>query len=102
MSFTGMWALDPVDGTKGFLRGGQFAVCLALIVDSKVVVGVIGCPNLLADPGDESSGNGVIFSAVIGEGAFSVCVLLLSVLEVFANSYSDRLHHQLTRPCPST
>ncbi|KAK9363057.1 hypothetical protein V1504DRAFT_447262 [Lipomyces starkeyi] len=66
-----MWALDPVDGTKGFLRGGQFAVCLALIVDSKVVVGVIGCPNLLVDPADESSGNGVIFSAVIGEGAFS-------------------------------
>ncbi|KAK9240567.1 hypothetical protein V1525DRAFT_395363 [Lipomyces kononenkoae] len=66
-----MWALDPVDGTKGFLRGGQFAVCLALIVDSQVVVGVIGCPNLLVDPADESSGKGVIFSAVAGEGAFS-------------------------------
>ena len=23
------WTLDPVDGTKGFLRGGQYAVALA-------------------------------------------------------------------------
>ncbi|KAK9466352.1 hypothetical protein V1512DRAFT_263436 [Lipomyces arxii] len=65
-----MWALDPVDGTKGFLRGGQFAVCLALIVDSKVVVGVIGCPNLPIDPTNPSTGTGVVFSTVIGEGAF--------------------------------
>ena len=28
-----IWALDPIDGTKGFLRGGQYAVCLALMVD---------------------------------------------------------------------
>ncbi|KAK9460251.1 uncharacterized protein V1516DRAFT_501296 [Lipomyces oligophaga] len=65
-----MWALDPVDGTKGFLRGGQFAVCLALIVDGQVVVGVIGCPNLLVDPKDETSGKGVIFSTIKGEGAY--------------------------------
>lgn len=30
------------DGTKGFLRGGQFAVCLALVVDGTVELGVIG------------------------------------------------------------
>jgi 3'(2'), 5'-bisphosphate nucleotidase len=28
-----LWALDPIDGTKGFLRGGQYAVCLGLIID---------------------------------------------------------------------
>ena len=28
-----IWALDPIDGTKGFLRGGQYAVCLGLLVD---------------------------------------------------------------------
>ncbi|KAK9449907.1 uncharacterized protein V1518DRAFT_415033 [Limtongia smithiae] len=66
-----MWALDPIDGTKGFLRSGQYAVCLALIVDGVTVVGVIGCPNLLVDPADESRGRGVIFSSVIGEGAFA-------------------------------
>lgn len=40
------WTLDPIDGTKGFLRGDQFAVALALIVDGEVQVGVLGCPNL--------------------------------------------------------
>jgi 3'(2'), 5'-bisphosphate nucleotidase len=41
-----MWTLDPIDGTKGFLLGGQYAVCLALIEDSDVKLGVMGCPNL--------------------------------------------------------
>jgi 3'(2'), 5'-bisphosphate nucleotidase len=57
-----MWALDPIDGTKGFLRGGQYAVCLALIVDSRVVLGAVGCPNL-------GEGGG-LFSAVEGQGAY--------------------------------
>ncbi|XP_050213952.1 PAP-specific phosphatase HAL2-like [Mercurialis annua] len=39
------WALDPVDGTLGFVRGDQYAVALALIDDGEVVLGVLGCPN---------------------------------------------------------
>jgi 3'(2'), 5'-bisphosphate nucleotidase len=77
-----IWALDPIDGTKGFLRGGQYAVCLALIVDGDVKVGVLGCPNLLiddsaplsADAGanqTDEEGKGVLFAAVAGQGATS-------------------------------
>ena len=40
------WTLDPIDGTKGFLRGDQYAVALALIVGGQVQLGVLGCPNL--------------------------------------------------------
>jgi 3'(2'), 5'-bisphosphate nucleotidase len=40
------WTLDPVDGTKGFLRGEQFAIALALIVQGEVKLGILGCPNL--------------------------------------------------------
>ncbi len=40
------WTLDPIDGTKGFLRGDQYAIALALIEDGEVVLGVLGCPNL--------------------------------------------------------
>ncbi len=40
------WVLDPVDGTKGFLRRGQYAVGLAFISRGAVVLSVIGCPNL--------------------------------------------------------
>lgn len=67
------WALDPIDGTKGFLRGDQFAVCLALVEDGKVVLGVIGCPNLAENivSNDEQTGEkGGLFSAIQGVGAF--------------------------------
>ncbi|KAL7496404.1 hypothetical protein ACHAWT_004561 [Skeletonema menzelii] len=45
-----VWALDPIDGTKGFLRGrelgGQYCIALALIEDGEVQVSCLGCPNL--------------------------------------------------------
>ena len=76
-----IWCIDPIDGTKGFLRGGQYAVCLGLMVDGDVKVGVLGCPNLPVDDAAPLStdigfnqtdeGHGVLFSAVQGEGATS-------------------------------
>jgi len=76
-----IWAIDPIDGTKGFLRGGQYAVCLGLMQDGDVKVGVLGCPNLpvddkaplTADIGSNQTdeGHGVLFSAVQGHGATS-------------------------------
>lgn len=77
-----IWALDPIDGTKGFLRGGQYAVCLALMVDGDVKVGVLGCPNLPVDDAatltedmgagqTDQEGKGVLFAAVQGQGATS-------------------------------
>ena len=55
------WTLDPVDGTKGFLRGGQYAVALALVEDGEVVLGVLGCPKL----------DGSLFVAERGHGAWT-------------------------------
>jgi 3'(2'), 5'-bisphosphate nucleotidase len=63
------WAVDPIDGTKGFLRGGQYAVALALIEDGDVVLGVLGCPNLPVDVGQSGGPKGCLFIAVRGEGA---------------------------------
>lgn len=40
------WVLDPVDGTKGFMRGEHFCIALALLVGGKPALGVLGCPNL--------------------------------------------------------
>ncbi|MHA2280240.1 MAG: 3'(2'),5'-bisphosphate nucleotidase [Promethearchaeota archaeon] len=40
------WALDPIDGTKGFIRGDQYAIALALIISGQPVAAVIGCPKL--------------------------------------------------------
>ncbi|KAF9466742.1 hypothetical protein BDZ94DRAFT_1157389 [Collybia nuda] len=64
-----MWTIDPIDGTKGFLRGEQYAVCLSLIVNAQVQVGVIGCPNLPVNPEKPEFGQGCIFVAVRGHGA---------------------------------
>jgi len=53
------WTLDPIDGTKGFLRGDQYAVALALIIDGEAQVAALGCPNLSdayrLDPGGPGS-----------------------------------------------
>jgi HAL2 family 3'(2'),5'-bisphosphate nucleotidase len=61
------WVLDPVDGTKGFLRGEQFAVALALIDGGRLAAGALGCPRL--PPANGSPGEGSIFSAETGCGA---------------------------------
>ena len=56
------WCIDPIDGTKGFLRNDQYAVCLGLVEVSadgrgSAVLGVLGCPNL-TPMGDEPDGGG--------------------------------------------
>lgn len=63
------WILDPVDGTKGFLRGDQYAVALALVEDGEVVLGVLGCPNLPLDLLDPDGPRGSLFVAVRGQGS---------------------------------
>jgi 3'(2'), 5'-bisphosphate nucleotidase len=50
------WVLDPVDGTLGFVRGDQYAVALALLVDGQLVLGVLGCPNMPTRPDVLESG----------------------------------------------
>ncbi|MEA3350496.1 MAG: 3'(2'),5'-bisphosphate nucleotidase [Chloroflexota bacterium] len=65
------WTLDPIDGTKGFLRGNQYAVAFALIVAGKVQIGVLGCPNLKSlSPTGDDHGNGVLVAAARGQGAW--------------------------------
>jgi len=56
------WTLDPIDGTKGFLRGDQYAIALGLIDDGEVILGVLGCPNLSNPDGSI----GAIFAATDG------------------------------------
>jgi 3'(2'), 5'-bisphosphate nucleotidase len=65
-----MWTLDPIDGTKGFIRGEQFAVCLALIVGGNVQLGVMGCPNLPVDSNVPEGERGCLFVAEKGQGAY--------------------------------
>ncbi len=40
------WAVDPIDGTAGFIEGAQFAVAVALLEDGIPALGFLGCPGL--------------------------------------------------------
>jgi 3'(2'), 5'-bisphosphate nucleotidase len=63
------WTLDPIDGTKGYIRGDQYAIALALIENGEVVLGILGCPNLPVDGLGADGARGVILTAIRGEGA---------------------------------
>ncbi len=63
------WTLDPIDGTKGFLRSEQYAIALALIVNGQVQVGALACPNLPLDISQPDGPRGVVFLAVRSRGA---------------------------------
>jgi 3'(2'), 5'-bisphosphate nucleotidase len=77
------WVLDPIDGTKGFLRGDQYAVALALVDGGQVVLGVLGCPNLPVDGLNSHSPRGCLFVAATGEG---------SVIRGFEDPAERRVH----------
>ncbi len=92
------WTLDPIDGTKGFLRGEQYAVALALVVNGQVVVAALSCPNLTdRAPLHESAGtserpHGLTFFAVRGQGASAVAAL--STDDVSSASAALSVSHQ--------
>lgn len=60
------WTLDPIDGTKGFLRGDQYAIALALIVRGELQVAALACPRLP----EKDGATGAVFGAVKRAGAF--------------------------------
>lgn len=65
---TRFWTLDPVDGTQGLVRGGQYAVALALVTHGRVALGALGCPRL--GPRGAEHGAGVVLWAARGRGAW--------------------------------
>ena len=66
------WTLDPIDGTKGFLRNDQYAIALALVENGQIQVGVLACPALTMSLDDPDGEPGVLFVAVRGQGAVTV------------------------------
>jgi 3'(2'), 5'-bisphosphate nucleotidase len=63
------WTLDPIDGTKGFLRNDQYAVALALVVEGRVEVAALACPALPLAADRPGAPEGTLFVAVRGQGA---------------------------------
>ncbi|MCW5765772.1 MAG: hypothetical protein KIT68_07335 [Phycisphaeraceae bacterium] len=68
------WTLDPIDGTKGFIKGRQYAVCLARIDGSEAAVAALACPNLSLDfsrPYELADPVGSTYFAARGAGAWA-------------------------------
>jgi 3'(2'), 5'-bisphosphate nucleotidase len=58
------WLLDPLDGTRAFLRGeGEFVISLGLVADGRAVAGVIAAPCWKRE-------GSVIGWGVVGQGAW--------------------------------
>jgi 3'(2'), 5'-bisphosphate nucleotidase len=64
------WTLDPIDGTKGFLRGDQYVTALAFIKDGQVELAAIGCPELELQ-NHKALGKGVGIFAARGQGCWA-------------------------------
>jgi len=84
------WALDPIDGTKGFLRNDQYAIALALIEEGQVKVAVLGCPALPLDMDCPRGETGVLFIATQGEGAMMARLANGSFMPIHVTHESDK------------
>lgn len=65
-SSTGWWTLDPIDGTKGFLRAQQYCIALAYMQKGQPMAAVMACPNLPAEPDaplDRPDPRGTVYAA---------------------------------------
>lgn len=82
------WAIDPIDGTKGFLRRAQYAVAIGVLENGVPLAGVLVCPNLEVTDGDDSA-RGVIFSAVRGAGTYMEPLDGGDRTEIHANPTTD-------------
>jgi 3'(2'), 5'-bisphosphate nucleotidase len=83
------WTLDPIDGTKGFLRGDQYAIALALIENGRVVLGVMACPNLHVEMNEPSGEKGCVFVGIRGTGAVQIDLPTGAKRRVFVSKTAD-------------
>ena len=74
------WVLDPVDGTKGFLRRNQYAIALGLTIDKQPVLGALGCPCWQG---------GAVYFASQGEGAYSIPLHGTDLTPIHVSDVSD-------------
>ena len=63
------WTLDPIDGTKGFIRQAQYTIALALIEEGEIKLGIMACPALPFAWQQPHTAQGVVFLAIKNQGS---------------------------------
>jgi 3'(2'), 5'-bisphosphate nucleotidase len=81
------WVLDPIDGTKGFLRHDQYAIALALIEHGEVQWGFLACPVL-----PYVGGIGVIFVAQHNGGTEMLTLDGMSLGPAWVSDVTNPVH----------
>lgn len=81
-----LWIVDPVDGTKEFVkRNGEFTVNIALVKEGRVVLGVVLAPVL-----------NCAYLGVVGEGAWKV-----EVTNALEEAEDDGWNRRASLPIPA-
>jgi HAL2 family 3'(2'),5'-bisphosphate nucleotidase len=94
------WCLDPIDGTKGFLRKEQYCVALGLVEDGIPTIGILACPNL---PPSSNGNNevreetGTIFVARRGHGCYELPLIPASRPPIQLTMGSSKRIHDAAR-----
>lgn len=85
------WVIDPLDGTKEFIKkNDEFAVNIALIVDGKIVLGVVYLPV-----------KKTVYYAVDGEGAYKKALDDEQIMELHVSERVKPYHLLISRSHPS-
>ena len=83
------WAIDPIDGTKGFIRKQQYAVAIGVLLHGEPAAGVLVCPNLEVDQNRPDGPKGVIMAARKGNGTVQISLDDNEVRDVRVNATTD-------------
>jgi 3'(2'), 5'-bisphosphate nucleotidase len=78
------WTLDPIDGTKGFLRGAQYATALAYVENGIVQIGVLGCPNLSPVCEEDHNGDGALLVAMRERGSWITSLVKTNLTDKYS------------------
>ncbi|KAA8628686.1 hypothetical protein SMACR_04112 [Sordaria macrospora] len=68
------WVFDPIDGTKTFVRGEQYAINVALLEGGRQILSVVACP-LLSRKATAPVGNASVFKVDNGEDGEEGCIV---------------------------
>jgi 3'(2'), 5'-bisphosphate nucleotidase len=89
---TRYWTIDPIDGTKGFLRGDQYAVAVALVEDGDLRLGLLACPAMPLSPGDMNGERGLFFLGMRGMGTVMSSLREMSFKPVHVQGHGESAH----------
>lgn len=84
------WVIDPIDGTKNFLRGvPTWATLIALVENEQVVTSVVSCPALYRRWYATAGGGAFVAEGTVKTSSHKLSVSKVSAIKDASIAYSD-------------